>query len=916
MKRLLSFVAALLLATNVWAQSVQQSGSVTPNTSPIWSGTGIIKGGNTATDSPLTTFGVTRDAADAICVSSARSNAVGRNQLCLQAATSGAAKISLQNYGTATAQDLQFVINGNAVTIPTGGTSFVQSTGTLVSGHMPCWSGTSGLVVDCGVGAGAGTQYGLAYYSAAGTIGSMAAGTNGQIPVATTSGAPNWRTLSGDVSAVSVAGAVTLSGVNGVTYPASYSANGILYASTTTAVTSIVTSNTGYCLLSQGLSSAPVWAACASGSGSAGGSNTQVQFNNSTSLGGSANLTWVSPALTIGVAGTASGQLQLASVAGASGVVTLQAPTATTAYNFNFPTGAGTTGQPLISGGGGASANTFGTLGVNGGGTNCAAASGTCLDNITGFSGTGYINRTGAGTYANSTVIPVSGGGTNLASGTSGGILGYTASGTLASSVALTQYGLVYGGGAGATPAPTAAGTDGQIPVATTSAAPAFKTLSGDITTVSSAGVVTIANSAITNAKLANSAAYTLKGNFTGSSAAPQDSTIGSLTQKASPAAGDYFILQDNAAAGALKYATVSSVASAGSVASIAGNTGAFTLAGGVTNSTNQIQQDGNYGGFALQNCTLTATAGSSALTIALKDNAGSDPSATSPCYVNFRNVTGTTGATTLVSVTAATSLVVSSGSTLGVTSSTAFRLWVVGFNDGGTFRLGVINCSTGSTTAATIYPLNEGVPASSTAEGGAGAADSAGVIYTGTAVSSKAFRIIGYLEWNTTGITAGTWAGTGTPTNLLYVQPFGPGIKKPGDSIQRIYSTSQTAVSQSAASFAIALTSPDITVSSGANLVAARWSGSTGASVGLSSGYIALFQDTTQVSTGRVLAAAGANYTQTGGSVLTKPNRTSASTWFLKIKGDGTNQLIFPGNGLGDGAFPYATFEVEEIQG
>lgn len=49
-------------------------------------------------------------------------------------------------------------------------------------------------------------------------------------------------------------------------------------------------------------------------------------------------------------------------------------------------------------------------------------------------------------------VLPVANGGTNLASGTSGGILGYTASGTLASSVALTSNVLVKGGGAGATP--------------------------------------------------------------------------------------------------------------------------------------------------------------------------------------------------------------------------------------------------------------------------------------------------------------------------------------------------------------------------------------------------------------------------------------------------------------------------------
>jgi hypothetical protein len=48
--------------------------------------------------------------------------------------------------------------------------------------------------------------------------------------------------------------------------------------------------------------------------------------------------------------------------------------------------------------------------------------------------------------------LPVANGGTGLASGTSGGILGYTASGTLASSGALTANLPVIGGGAGSTP--------------------------------------------------------------------------------------------------------------------------------------------------------------------------------------------------------------------------------------------------------------------------------------------------------------------------------------------------------------------------------------------------------------------------------------------------------------------------------
>ena len=51
--------------------------------------------------------------------------------------------------------------------------------------------------------------------------------------------------------------------------------------------------------------------------------------------------------------------------------------------------------------------------------------------------------------------LPVANGGTNLSSGTSGGVLAYTASGTLASSGALAANNVVVGGGAGAAPAST-----------------------------------------------------------------------------------------------------------------------------------------------------------------------------------------------------------------------------------------------------------------------------------------------------------------------------------------------------------------------------------------------------------------------------------------------------------------------------
>ena len=55
-------------------------------------------------------------------------------------------------------------------------------------------------------------------------------------------------------------------------------------------------------------------------------------------------------------------------------------------------------------------------------------------------------------------VLPVANGGTNLSSGTSGGVLGFTAAGTIASSGLLTDNVIMLGGGVGATPTSLAAG--------------------------------------------------------------------------------------------------------------------------------------------------------------------------------------------------------------------------------------------------------------------------------------------------------------------------------------------------------------------------------------------------------------------------------------------------------------------------
>jgi hypothetical protein len=71
--------------------------------------------------------------------------------------------------------------------------------------------------------------------------------------------------------------------------------------------------------------------------------------------------------------------------------------------------------------------------------------------------------------------LPVGNGGTGLASGTSGGVLGFTAAGTLASSAALAANQIVLGGGAGATPATLGSlGTNTTVLHGNAAGAPSF----------------------------------------------------------------------------------------------------------------------------------------------------------------------------------------------------------------------------------------------------------------------------------------------------------------------------------------------------------------------------------------------------------------------------------------------------------
>lgn len=136
MKRLLVFL--LFFAAPAYAQSVSQSGSITPGHIPVWATNGVLKDGGTAAAGNATSIGTTASG-PSICARSAATGAY--NRLCI-GATSTAGVLSLDNIGGATG-GLTISVNGVAQGLVT---ALLPTT----SGDLACFSNSTGQLADCG----------------------------------------------------------------------------------------------------------------------------------------------------------------------------------------------------------------------------------------------------------------------------------------------------------------------------------------------------------------------------------------------------------------------------------------------------------------------------------------------------------------------------------------------------------------------------------------------------------------------------------------------------------------------------------------------------------------------------------------------------------------------------------------------
>jgi hypothetical protein len=306
-------------------------------------------------------------------------------------------------------------------------------------------------------------------------------------------------------------------------------------------------------------------------------------------------------------------------------------------------------------------------------------------------------------------------------------------------------------------------------------------------------------------------------------------------------------------------------------------------------------------------NLQLNASASGNQLTVALKTQAGADPTSTTPILIGFRDQTLTNGTDIVGAITAAANFTLGSSSSMGCTTAVLCRLWITAIcvtESAGSCTSILVGLSA-QANATACYPLMENI-LQSTGSGTAGGT-TLGTIYTSTAsLTGKAIRILGFVEAIYT-------SGTGWATTPAQVQLFSPGMKKPCDVVQELYTTSTTQTTNTTSSAAALGPTLAITPTSAANLIEIETAGSGNNG---SRGTVTMYIVDGSTRVGIIYepyetATAGTTLFPLSMLALYAPNSTSAQT-FGTYGATSTGTLYYPYTG--DNAGVGATIRLREI--
>ena len=182
---------------------------------------------------------------------------------------------------------------------------------------------------------------------------------------------------------------------------------------------------------------------------------------------------------------------------------------------------------------------------------------------------------------------------------------------------------------------------------------------------------------------------------------------------------------------------------------------------------------------------TIAESRAANAVTFAVKNSAGADPSSSAPVLFWFPNGLG---GIVSIAVTAPLSITVPAGATLGTSSGLGCRIWIAAFNDAGTVRLAVRSCSTSGGANPSLVAPPENSPASTTLTPG----NNVHTFYTtGAAVASKYWAWIAFATYESGLATAGQWAVA--PTIIALINASTP---RPGQTVQKVWTLAAGSVS------------------------------------------------------------------------------------------------------------------------